>query len=265
MSRSRYTDEDKARLLGEFEACSGSAAAFCRDGGLAYQTFISWRRGTAGSRDAGNAMEFVELALGPVAGERNTVDPRVELDFGGGLVLRIHLSASRALPHPHLQIPHRRPDVPLSPLRDHPGDGDGDRPPPREECREYLVFRTLESDRLEPGLEALGQAAKVEVRGAEERLAGLHPVEVGQQQVLRVLRAAVEFVDHLDRPRAEDRPVAEVARPVAGEVEPDFPTVHVLDGCGVVGERAGDQVDQARLPDPGSAGDSLVDFFAETL
>lgn len=41
MSRRRYTDEDKGRLLGEFEACGGSAAALCRDGGLAYQTFIA--------------------------------------------------------------------------------------------------------------------------------------------------------------------------------------------------------------------------------
>jgi hypothetical protein len=30
-----------------------------------------------------------------VAGERNTAGPQVELDFGGGLVLRIHLPASR--------------------------------------------------------------------------------------------------------------------------------------------------------------------------
>ena len=109
------------------------------------------------------------------------------------------------------------------------GDDDGGGPPARKEGRENLVFRGLEADRLEPGLEAFGQAPKVEVRGAEERLTGLYPVEVGQQQVLRVLRAAVEFVDHLDRPRAEDRPVAEVARPVAGQVEPDFPAVDVPD------------------------------------
>jgi hypothetical protein len=36
MSRARYTDEDKARLLGEFDACGRSAAAFCRDRGLSY-------------------------------------------------------------------------------------------------------------------------------------------------------------------------------------------------------------------------------------
>jgi hypothetical protein len=153
----------------------------------------------------------------------------------------------------------------LGSFGDHPGGGDGDCPPPCEEGRENLVFRGLEADRLEPGLEALGQASKIEVRGAEERLAGLHPVEVGQQQVLRVLRAAVEFVHDLDRPDTEQGPVGEVAGPVAGKVEPDFPAVHVLDGGGVAGERPGDQVDQARLANAGSAGDSLVDFFAETL
>jgi hypothetical protein len=59
---------------------------------------------------------------------------------------------SAPLPHPHLQIPHRRQDVPLSHLRDHPGGGDGDRPPPGEKGREILVCGGLEADRLEPGL-----------------------------------------------------------------------------------------------------------------
>ncbi len=95
MSRTRYTDEDKARLLGEFDARGGSAAAFCRERGLSYQTFIAWRRGAPARRDAGNAMEFVELALAPVAQERTTTGPRVELDFGGGFVLRIHLPTPR--------------------------------------------------------------------------------------------------------------------------------------------------------------------------
>ena len=134
---------------------------------------------------------------------------------------------SDPLPLPHLQIRQGGPDIALGPFGDLAGDPNRSCPPPREELRENLVFRGLETDRLEPGLESFGQAAKIEVRGAEKRLAGLHPVEVGQQQVLRVLRAAVQFVDHLDRPRAEDRPVAKVARPVAGES--DFPAVHVPD------------------------------------
>ena len=94
MSRTRYTDEDKARLLGELEARGGSAAAFCRERGISYQTFISWRRNRRdSSRKAGAAMEFVELALEPPGGSRmeSVPAPQVELDFGGGFVLRIHL------------------------------------------------------------------------------------------------------------------------------------------------------------------------------
>ena len=50
-----------------------------------------------------------------------------------------------------------------------------------------------------------------------------------------------------------------MAGPVAGKVEPDFPAVHVLDGGGVAGERPGDQVDQARLANAGSAGDQELE------
>lgn len=92
MSRTRYTDEDKARLLGEFDADGGSAAAFCRERGISYQTFIAWRRGRRVTRrKAGAAVEFVELALGPAADRREQTGPRVELDLGGGFVLRVHL------------------------------------------------------------------------------------------------------------------------------------------------------------------------------
>jgi len=89
-------------------------------------------------------------------------------------------------PHPHLQIPHRRPDVPFSPFRDLAGDGDGSTPPPGEELRENLVCGWLEADGLKPGLEALGEVADVEIRGAEECVACGQAVEVGEQQVLRV-------------------------------------------------------------------------------
>jgi hypothetical protein len=44
---------------------------------------------------------------------------------------------------------------------------------------------------LKAGLKAFGEAAEVEVRGAEERVTGLHPVEVVEEHVLRVLGAAV--------------------------------------------------------------------------
>ena len=59
----------------------------------------------------------------------------------------------RPSPHPHLQIRHRGPDVALGTFRDLAGDGDGSAPSPGEECRESLVFRWLEADRLKAGLE----------------------------------------------------------------------------------------------------------------
>ena len=65
-------------------------------------------------------------------------------------------------PHPHLQISHRRSDVALGPFRDLTGDGDGSVPAPGEEGRENLVLRGLKPDRLEAGLEALGQAARAD-------------------------------------------------------------------------------------------------------
>ncbi len=60
----------------------------------------------------------------------------------------------RHSPNPHFQIRHRRPDVALGPFRDLAGDGDGSAPAPGEEGREDFVFRWLEADRLEAGLEA---------------------------------------------------------------------------------------------------------------
>ena len=73
---------------------------------------------------------------------------------------------------------------------------------------------------------------------------GFHAVvvEVGEEHVLGVLGAATELVDNLDRPRSEDVGVGERAGPFSGEVQPDFQAAHLLDGGGVAGERAGDQV-----------------------
>ena len=63
--------------------------------------------------------------------------------------MRFHLPS----PHPHFQIRQRRPDVALGPFRNLAGDGDARTPAPGEECRERFVFRRLEVDRLEAGLE----------------------------------------------------------------------------------------------------------------
>jgi hypothetical protein len=62
--------------------------------------------------------------------------------------------------------------------------------------RELRYRGVGELDRLKAGLEAFGEAAWVEIRGAKERMAWLHPVEIREKHVLRILRAAVEFVHH---------------------------------------------------------------------
>ena len=127
MSRSRYSDEDKARLLGEFDACGGSAAAFCRDRGLAYQTSIAWRRGTAGRRDAGNTMEFVELALGPVAGERTATSPQWCPSPSLPRIERLEPRRSRC--HSHMGCRYPRPSQNHSSSLRRPWRGDGTRSP----------------------------------------------------------------------------------------------------------------------------------------
>jgi hypothetical protein len=75
-------------------------------------------------------------------------------------------------------------------------------PAPGEEGRESLVVGWLEADGKEPGLEPFGEVAEVEVGGDEERMGGGHPVEHGEQQVLGVAGAAVEFVGYRRRVRA---------------------------------------------------------------
>lgn len=62
---------------------------------------------------------------------------------------------------------------------------------------------------MEPGLEPFGKTAEVEIQGAEERMAWLHPVEVGEEHALCALGAAVDFVHHFERPRPEERSMGE--------------------------------------------------------
>lgn len=89
MSRRRYTDEEKARLLDEFHAGGATAAAFCREQGLCYQTFLNWRRAAPDDSTPPERTEFIELDL--ARAPRPEADPAmlVELDLGGGIVLRV--------------------------------------------------------------------------------------------------------------------------------------------------------------------------------
>ena len=95
-------------------------------------------------------------------------------------VSRIHPSL-----HPQLQIGQSGPHVPSRAFGNLPGDGNGGRPPPGEECRENLVFRWLEADRLETGLEAFGQTAGIQVRRPEEGMSGRQAVKERRGRILR--------------------------------------------------------------------------------
>lgn len=93
--RRRYTEEEKANYLAKFEAAGTNAAAFCREEGLAYQTFLSWRRSRGNLSQAVAAArpaEFVEVELepAPACPGRGAGTPAVELTLGAGMVLRIY-------------------------------------------------------------------------------------------------------------------------------------------------------------------------------
>ncbi|MEO7100603.1 MAG: transposase [Luteolibacter sp.] len=90
MSRRRHTDKEKAHIIREFERHDGSAAAFCRQRGISYQTFMNWRRRASASLPiATEPPAFLEFELGTARDRPAPAGPLVELEFGGGMVLRI--------------------------------------------------------------------------------------------------------------------------------------------------------------------------------
>jgi transposase-like protein len=98
MSRTRHTDEQKARIVREFENYQGSTVDFRRQRGISSQTFTNWRRRaeTSGaSKDEPPA--FLEFELGVPHHRPAASGPLVELELGGGIILRIH-SARKVQP-----------------------------------------------------------------------------------------------------------------------------------------------------------------------
>ena len=91
MSRRRYTDNEKAGIIRDFGQHDGSAADFCRQRKLSYQTFMKWRR-AASVCHPGTAKPsaFLEFELGVDDNQPAPAGPVVELELGGGIVLRIH-------------------------------------------------------------------------------------------------------------------------------------------------------------------------------
>lgn len=96
MAPKRITDKKRSELLARFEGSGRSAAAFCREHRLPYQSFLAWRRAVkkGGPAAAGRPArtQFVEIEVngeqlrrpGPAAG------PAVELAIGAGMILRIY-------------------------------------------------------------------------------------------------------------------------------------------------------------------------------
>jgi transposase-like protein len=64
MSRTRHTDKEKARILRDFEQHDQSAAVFCRQRGISYQTPMNWRRATVNLPINEQPPAFLEFELG---------------------------------------------------------------------------------------------------------------------------------------------------------------------------------------------------------
>lgn len=90
MSRRRHTDKEKARIIREFKNHHGSTADFCRQRGISSQTFANWRRRSDVSLPNNEeSPEFLEFEIGATPDRRTPSGPLVELELGGGMVLRI--------------------------------------------------------------------------------------------------------------------------------------------------------------------------------
>jgi transposase-like protein len=90
MSRRRHTDKEKARIIREFKNHHGSTAEFCRQRGISSQTLANWRRRSEVSLASKvEPPEFLEFEIGATPDRRAAAGPLVELELGGGMVLRI--------------------------------------------------------------------------------------------------------------------------------------------------------------------------------
>ena len=86
-NRRHYTQSGREQWLAQFEEYPSTAASFCREHSLCYQTFLRWRREARKDYTADTA-SFIELEL-PAPAVNPTRSELVELTFPGGLTLRI--------------------------------------------------------------------------------------------------------------------------------------------------------------------------------
>jgi len=105
----RYTLAERHALVDQQRLSGLSAAAFCREHDLVYQTFVGWRRRRAddgadrgapavplphpAQRVHDTLPEFIELGVSESADAQTPPGPvspwLVELDLGGGMTLRV--------------------------------------------------------------------------------------------------------------------------------------------------------------------------------
>lgn len=96
MSRLRLDDAEKQKWVDLFYEYDLSAAAFCREFGLPYSSFLSWKRTASTKRKSGenSEAEFVELVVQPpdrgaVPLSATAACPVAELQLGSGMLLRV--------------------------------------------------------------------------------------------------------------------------------------------------------------------------------
>jgi hypothetical protein len=72
----RYTEDVRRALVGEFETSGMSAAAFCRQAGIAAVTLAAWRRRLRKAPEAGSPSarpQWVPVVVGGPAGDEASI------------------------------------------------------------------------------------------------------------------------------------------------------------------------------------------------
>ena len=90
----RRTANEWQQLVSQFERSGQSRRAFCSSQGLSLSTFDLWRRklrGTPARREESGESMFVEVAQ---VEPTRSLSWDVELELGGGVVLRVRSSQS---------------------------------------------------------------------------------------------------------------------------------------------------------------------------
>jgi transposase-like protein len=92
MARRRFTEKEKRNLVRKFERGGASATDFCRKHEISCQSLRRWRRGWKEKEGEAESTSFVELEVesGKLEGPRAEAEPAVELELGGGIILRIY-------------------------------------------------------------------------------------------------------------------------------------------------------------------------------